>query len=209
MNSPETTKKLAGSIADIQRQDAMRVLTDSERAVSGLDPAKDPTLRRKFPESAFREHFLPVVSGEAYKRLPPDYTPERLYDEAYNLWSQVAGGLTMEVEVIEPDGTVAFVVPALMDTSIMNIAQPSDRVGLRAANKEYIERSQGLPQVAKTQLQRSLNQQINHMFANPVDPKRSKEQVNKMRQYYNLPIEGSAAENTQTSQGFMGDLSFD
>ncbi len=201
--------KIEGSIANIQREESLKIIRESEKAVTSLLPDVSPT-RRKFPESSFREHFLPVVSGEAYKNLPPDYTPERLYNEAYNYWCQVAGGPTMEVEVVEPDGSVAFIVPALMDTSVMNISQPRDRVGLRAANKEYIERSPGLPHVAKVQMQRSLATQINHMFQNQQDPRQSRERVKKMREYYGLPTE--AQENVsekQQASGFMGDLSFD
>lgn len=202
------TKKLAGTIADLQRQESMRILAESERAVAGLDPNK-MIERKKFPEEMFRQHFLPVVSGDAYKRLPPDYTPERLHDEAYNYWCQIAGGPTNEVDVVEPDGTVAFTVPALMDTSVMNIAQPKNRAGLRSLNKEYIERSPGLPHVAKAHLQAGLAQQIVHMFKDTATPKDSVEKIQKMREYYGISDKGNE-ETKATSQGnFMGELSFD
>jgi hypothetical protein len=207
MNQPKNPR-LAGSIAEMQRQESMRILQDSERAVADLSTPK-MTERRKFPEEQFRRNFLPVVSGEAYKRLPPGYTPERLHDEAYNFWCQVAGGPTGEVDVVEPDGTVAFTVPALMDTSIMNIAQPSNRAGLRALNKEYIERSPGMPHVAKTTLQVGLAQQISYMFQNTPDPRETNAKIKKMHEYYGIkPVEQENKTSGPTDD-FLGELSFD
>lgn len=204
-----TPRSLTGSIADLQRNEAMRILKESEEIIAELDPGKI-TERRKFPEEQFRRNFLPLVTGEAYEKLPPGYTPERLHDEAFNLWCQVSGGPTNEVDVVEPDGTVAFTVPALMDTSIMNIAQPTDRAGLRALNKEYIERSPGLPHVAKARMQAGLAQQIAYMFQNTPDPRETSENIKRIHNYYGITKPaGEEPKNKVAENNYMGEFKFD
>lgn len=201
----------AVSIRDRIAGNQMRLIQKDEENMMTLLPEADPA-RRKFPESEFRKHFLPIFSGEAYERLPPGYTAERLSNEARRYWTQVAGSLGAEVEVVEPDGSTAFIFPALQDTSALNIAQPPDSPTLRHLNAEVLERSQGSPDLANRQMINGLSHQLAYLTSvSRPDEKAVKEKVRKIREYYKLPLDPVATKHQEApgAQNFMGEMSFD
>lgn len=199
-----------GIIAERIKQETLRVIEKDEAVVRRLLPEEAPE-RNKYPESEFRRHFLPVFSGEAYDRLPPDYTPERLTDEAYRFWTQVSGGAIYEVEVVEEDGSTAFIVPALVDTSILSIAQARNRPGMRQLQEDVVSKAQGLPHIANAHLASGLERKLVEMTAGNRlgDRKISAERIQKIRDYYGLEAPAESKGKSAGDSNFMGDMSFD
>lgn len=196
-------------ISDSVKQKTMRMIQQDEELIAQLAPEAAPE-RRQYPEHEFRRHFLPIVSGEALKALPEGYTPERLLNEATNFWTNISGGLNQEVEVVEPDGTVAFIVPALMDTSIINTAQPKNDAGLRAVNHEFQQRSASLPHVAARRMEASLSEKLVYLFKDGVDHRDTDAKVKKMREYYGLTEKTDQSDSgSKQDDSFMGEMQFD
>lgn len=208
-----TTRREPGRIQQLmQNEQRMQIIKD-EKVVASLLPEKSPT-RRQYPESEFRQNFLPVLTGDAYTNLPEGYSPQQVADEATSCWLMIAGGPNAEVDVVNPDGSVAFVVPALMDTSRLNIAQPKDDPGLRKLTNDVFQKVQGLPDVAKRELARGLDRKLTYLAsAGTGDRKVINERISAIRSFYGLPDAGSVnttqASNGQPNGGFMGEMSFD
>lgn len=208
MNSKRLVPK---DFKSTQETEAIKLLKKSEEAISQLDPSK-LIERRKYSESEFRRNFLPVMSGEAYSRLPPGYTPERLYEEATDFWMNIAGGPGYEVEVIEADGRTAFIVPAMMDTSIINTFQPKDKAGLRQLTSEYQSKLIGLPVAANNILKRGLTSHIATLFTSEPDQKSAIKKIDAIMDYYGVERVGAGKENKEQAkpvdQGYMGEMEF-
>lgn len=194
-----------------EENEYIRLVKKGEELVSQLDPSKTPE-RRKYSESEFRRNFLPVISGEAYDRLPPNYTPERLHDEATNFWMNIAGGPGYEVEVVEADGRTAFIVPAMMDTSIISTFQPQDRAGLRQLTADYQSKLIGLPVAADNMLRRGLRSHLSTLFTSEPDQKAAIKRLDVIRDYYGIEKvakeEGSSSTPDSSSGGYMGEMEF-
>ena len=199
-----------GVIADRIAKETLRVIEKDEAVVRRMLPEEAPE-RNKYPESEFRRHFLPVFSGEAYSRLPPGYSAQQLTDDAYRFWTQVSGGSVYEVEVIEDDGTTAFIVPALIDTSILNIAQDRQRPGMRHLQEDVVSKAQGMPHIANAQLASGLERKLVEMTSGNRlgDKKVSAERIQKIRDYYGLEATAETQDKKESSTDFMGDMSFD
>lgn len=195
----------------LQNETTMQIQKDEDN-MRRLLPEASPE-RRKYPESEFRRHFLPVFSGEAYTRLPPGYTSEQLANDASRYWMQVAGGPNAEVEVINHDGSTAFVVPALCDTSVLNVAQPADNPGLRMLNHNVLQKVQSLPDAAKRELVNGLDRKLAYMTAAGQGDKRDAvTKITAMRAFYNLPEpapEDGKPKGDGAGLGFMGEMQFD
>lgn len=209
----QASKPVVGSIADrVEREQQMQIVRDEED-IQALLPDKGPSPeRRRYPESEFRRHFLPVFSGEAAKRLPEGYTPEKLRSDASNYWMRIAGSPNAEVDVIDSRGKVAFTVPALMDTSALVVAQPEARMSLRTLNHDVLERAPGMPHLANRQMAAGLQSKLGYMTSNgQSDLFETKRKISKMREYYGIPepvtADGSAA--TKTNSDDLGEMTFD
>lgn len=209
MKSHEIARAQAGDISSRVRERELRVIQKDEEVIRSLMPDTDST-RRQYPESEFRRHFLPVFSGEAYKNLPEGYTAQQLNDDAHRYWIQVAGSAHNEVEVTEPDGSVAFIVPALSDTSVLKISQPQDDAGLRHLQKEVLERVQGLPHVASRQMMQGLERKIAYMTSNSKgDEIKAVKRISEIRKYYDLEDTSLDTVKSKAEVNFMGDMDFD
>lgn len=186
-----------------------------------LNPeATSPEERRRLPEEVFRRNFLPLMTGEAYSRLPPNMTPKQLHDEAQAIWLNIAGTHTAEVDVVDHNGDVCFTVPALVDSENLVITQhPTDRQFRHFANDLY-ERALSDSQGANFALRQDLKNKIGYMTSGKKDSDtEASAKIAKIREYYNLPSkkkegEDSAPGDTQTGdQGtgsdFMGEMYFD
>lgn len=72
---------------------------------------KNEITNRKLPERLFVSDFLPYFCGE----LDLSSNPKLL-----DMWYTISGGQTNEVDVVDIDGSVLFVVPALLNTKVIN-----------------------------------------------------------------------------------------
>lgn len=207
---PKKTHELARvGVPDMSarvREHNMRVIQEDEARILELLPDRNPE-RRQLPESIFREHFLPIVSGEAFKSLPPDYTPQRLSDEATEKWAQVAGSLQAEVEVMESDGTVAFVFPALMDTAGLRTRLDAKDEGLAAVAKEYRHRQQGMPAIADRILESGLAAKLTTLLGT-ADSKPAQAMMQKVFDYYGIERPNAKKEANDTKGPNPDDYSF-
>lgn len=187
----------------------LKVIQQHEEFIATLMPDADPE-RSRYPESEFRKHWLPIISGEAVKNLRPGYTAEDLANDTHRYWSQIAGGVSREVEVIDSNGEVAFIVPALADTSALNIAQSRTEPGLKILQDEVLKDVQGRPDVADARMINGLERKIAHMTsAGTGDRKRTIERINKMHEYYGLKTDKPEEKKVGGMSDFMGEMSFD
>lgn len=205
MTTPEPKNRLAKAVNDR----TLRMIRADEEIVRQLAPETD-TDRPQYPEQEFRRNFLPVITGEALKNLPDGFTPERVFDVATQCWAQIAGSMTQEVDVVEPDGTVAFTVPALMNTFIMDPAQPRTNAGLRAVNQEYQAKIHTLPEVAEKIMSTSLARKLTTLFKDEENVTNAEAKVKKMREYYGIDkTDGGQDQTSAKNTSFMGEMSFD
>lgn len=202
-----TAKKPAIDFEETRKKQRMRIIREDEKIMERLLPDSAPE-RRKYPEPEFRRNFLPIVTGKAYEQLPPGYTKERLRDEANRYWLQIAGGPGYEVEVVNPDGSTAFIVPAIMDTSVLNTAQETDRPSLRHLNRDYQEKVIGMPQVAERIMARGLSDKLTRLLSQEPDRKEAVKKIEKMREYYGLPNEVKEESKENQNDNFMGEMEF-
>lgn len=203
-----TIKKPAIDLETARRNARIRIIREDEETMRSLLPENAPE-RRKYPEPEFRRNFLPIVTGEAYEKLPPGYTKERLRDEATRYWLQIAGGPGYEVEVVTATGETAFIVPAIMDTSVLNIAQDMNQASLRHLNREFQEKAVGLPQVAERILARGLNEKLSRLLSQEPDRTEAIKKIEKMHEFYGLKDKLKEAEKKNgQNENFMGEMEF-
>lgn len=196
------------NLKNTREQEAVRILQEGNDLIASLDERNAPE-RRKYPEQEFRKNFLPIVTGEAYDRLPPGYGAERLREEANSFWLKIAGGPGHEVEVVESDGTVAFIMPALMDTSVINTFQPKNEAGLKQLNSDYQSKVIGMPAIASRMIERGLSHKLGQLLSSEPDRAEAAKKIDVMRKYYNLEDPEAKKEKEQAKTNFMGDMEFD
>lgn len=210
MKTHEIVAKTAPDISEMVERNMLRVVEQEEDHIRGIPDLPDEH-RRTFPETLFRENFLPIVSGSAFKKLPEGYTPERLINEATDMWSRVAGGLNAEVDVIEPDGRVAFTFPPLVNTNVLNTRVNNKDPLLSVLVENYQKKVVGLPTFAEPALQAGLTSKLTRLFKAAEPTKRDTDNVKNMRQYYGLKESESPDEVKVTADKStdLGELSFD
>lgn len=207
---PTPQASVTGRLRDRVKEIGMKVILSDEAHLRSLMPDAAPE-RNRYRERDFRQHFLPVMSGEAAKNLAPGYTVERLNEEAHQYWATVAGGVSREVEVIDDAGEVAFIVPALADTSRLRTAQHPEIAGLKTLQEEVLQDVQGRPDVAETRMLTGLERKIAYLVSSGTgDTKRTVDRIKAMHDYYGLKYDdGKPAASISSGGGFMGEMSFD
>lgn len=173
--------------------------------------------RNRFPEHMFRENFLPIITGDAFKRLPEGMSEDDLREQAHVMWSRVAGSPTAEVDVVEPDGSVAFTMPPMSSIKNANTSHPRETAPpIAAYTKKFMEKAAGQPTIAKAYLNRGISEKIAHMFSTvDTEAERIEEskKLEKMRDYYGLPKDakgpGNKVADKPSGTGNLGELSFD
>lgn len=208
---------------EVERQAVMANVLRDEELIAQIDEDHDADWTRpRFPERLFRDNFLPVLTGDAYKRLPPGKTEEQLTDEARLMWLNVSKGPLNEVDVVTEDGKVAFTMPALLPTRHLDSMQqregPMDRRmrPMKVYAEEYRQHQQTLPAVGNARLQAGLNHKLHVMFARG-DNGEVRNKINKMYEYYGIaPEKADGSKPAQAKQGDspfsgddMGEMSFD
>lgn len=193
---------------ETKRQDAMRIIADADRATADL--LADPRLeRRTYPEQDFRRYFLGVFTGEAQRNPPPGYTAKRVTEEARNCWLMVAGSVMAEVDVVNRDGSVAFTIPAMSDSTALNTIQKTEDENMKHMEEEW-RHQQGLGAIAERKMIKSLNERLAHISSGEVDVKEAKRKLDIVRKFYGLETDDTEKKDSQeTNQGFMGEMIFD
>ena len=100
------------------------------------------------PEAIFVHMFLPFFAGE--KKLSDD--PSIL-----GKWISVSGSPTKEVQIIDSDMNPLFIVPALADTSIIDVVNENDGQPFFNIIMNYELHKNQLPIVGTNYLNRTIN----------------------------------------------------
>lgn len=93
----------------------------------------------RLPEDVFRYYFLPYFSG-----MGPVHPQRNVIAE----WIGVAGTAMTEVDVFAPDMTILFTVPALFDTSVIDVTKQRAGNSFSSVIDNYQLRQGGVPAVA-------------------------------------------------------------
>lgn len=189
-------------------REAMRIIEESNNVLEALsnDATSD---RRQYPESEFRRNFLPVINGAALKNPPKGMTAEDVKKSAMACWLLVAGSYVGEVDVVNSDGTVAFTMPAISDSSVLSTIQKTGDENMSSIEEEFRESHAGMGRIAETNLINSLNQ---HLLKNTneigPDEKEARRKIEVMRKFYGLTSEKEEVTNPHSNSDFMGTMSF-
>lgn len=114
----------------------------------------------RLPEEVFRHYFLPYFSG-----LGTIHPQRNVIAE----WIGVAGTAMTEVDVFAPDLTILFTVPALFDTSVIDVTKQRAGNSLSTVMENYQMRQGGVPAVATNYVNQALAAKMNDITLNKPD----------------------------------------
>lgn len=105
----------------------------------------------KLPESIFIQMFLPFFCGEKNISDEPDILVK---------WFSVAGNPTKEVQIIDEDSNPLFKVPALADSSIVDVMNKNGGEPFYKIIMNYELHKNHLPVIGKNYLDNTINQRL-------------------------------------------------
>lgn len=141
------TDKLTKQFTDAAEQE-VRESIDFHFDALVIKPNKEIN---KLPESIFVQVFLPFFCGE-----------KSINDEKDILvkWVSIAGSPTKEVQIIDDNGDDLFVVPALMDSTIIDIKNDSQGQTFLSIIANYELHKNQLPVVGENYLKNSIDEKM-------------------------------------------------
>lgn len=215
---PAPPRRLEAKPLDLDEAIRRDCLSEIRRGEEGLDElfrvaANGREERIRLPESIFRRNFLPFINGEAFKNLPEGWTEEQARQFATEKWIHVAHGQTNEVDVVEPNGEVAFTMPAFSPMDHLNIAHPSEGPTLRHFAQRYDENRRTSGRIARFHLAQGVKVKMEALFSGVDQPTAHVEQLEKMRKYYGIDKsseeKASNAANGGGGLSQLGEMQFD
>ena len=109
-----------------------------------------------YPLEKFTQYFAPFFLG--FHEVPQG-------QNLFEAWRLQVGSLHCDVSVVSTDGTEVFMVPAIMDTSAVNLLQNAKNLPTFKALENQMElESRNFPAEAATSYQASLNARIRRAF---------------------------------------------
>lgn len=146
-----------------------------------VDAKKDASM---LPESIFEAVFLPFFCGD----LSPEISKMRTSE-----WISIAGSPMAEVRIIDAEGETLFTVPALMDSSSIEVAKQQG-MSFSEMFEEYSLQHNYMPVVGNNFIMRALaDKQNNYDHKSP----KELESINRwreiMQRYDKIPAEVKAA----------------
>lgn len=179
-----------------------------------LEKAMFTDNRVRYPESRFRHYFAPFFLG--IFEVPPQYN-------LLMLWVSEIGSYHVEVDVVDGQGNVLFVVPAILNTDGLNLSHNAQsRIRFNGLESVYKADQMNNPQGAILNYYNGIAKKLGSMFNGySPDPNHIHKWL-KIFEYYNVtpPSDGNvrivekkpeelAIENQQQKWGNTGTLNFE
>lgn len=134
--------------------------------------------RSKLPEPIFRENFLPFFTGQ--QRPDPQ-------NGLYAQWIGIAGAPTAEVDVIDEEGKTVFVVPALLNTSGLQVLRSRHQgPSIMEMVSDFNDEAVGLPTVARNKFYKSLAEKGAEIITNDPATQRDQDNWRKIAEHYRI-----------------------
>lgn len=113
-----------------------------------IEPSKEIT---RLPESVFAGYFLPFFCGEKLQKDNPKIFAE---------WISIAGSPVKEVQIVDAADKDLFIVPGLMDSSVIDKLNEKGTSSLLSIFTNYELHKAHLPVLGETYLADSLEQKM-------------------------------------------------
>jgi hypothetical protein len=169
-------------MSDIEKIQQAMTIKGNEEMRKNLNRSYDSLIIQRttvnLPEHVFRGYFLPYFSGNTNL---PMYQGKDIIAE----WIGIAGSPMGEVNVILPNGQIAFTVPAMFDTNTLSVNGQA-RGGLKNILQEYEMRKAGVPAAANNFLMNSLYNESKQITSTPIDMNPATERWVKIFKYYGI-----------------------
>lgn len=157
--SNKSNSDLVATVTENIAAAAREELTASTNSIHEALVLDTTGIVNKLPESVFVEVFLPYFAGE--KQITKE-------NSVMNDWVSIAGTPNNEVAIVGADGTVLYRVPAIYDTSILNVTHRNKGESLNEIYTHYDLQQNNLPVVAE----RFLTDSLTHKVPSMLDPQK-------------------------------------
>lgn len=138
--------------------------------------------RKTYPIERFTHYFAPIFLGVVQPLENQN---------VYQAWRSEVGSLHIEVDVVDANGVVQFTVPALMDTSAIDLLMTDKTAAMRFSdiNNAYDLDSRNFASLARDDYIRNLGSRLHGMFSQ--NKRNANNMANWLRiyEYYKVPTD--------------------
>lgn len=154
----------------------------------------------KLPESIFIQVFLPFFCGEKLITDEKDILVK---------WVSIAGAPTKEVQIIDDNGNDLFIVPPLMDSTIIDIKNEGQGQPFLSIISNYELHKNQLPVVGENYLKNSIDERMKTLTKDSTAHELNEKQWNNIFIRYNKIDGPNADESSDTNKLSDDEISYD
>ena len=158
MSNQVTTKDILSQSRDDLKE---QINTESMKVLDNVFPALVENIQdvmARLPEDIFVSHFLPFFAG----RIDINFKPTIIAE-----WVSVAGSPMSEVAITDHTGAILYIVPAIFDTSFINVNRQKQSMGFAAIVDKTNLMTNNLPVMGERFLNQALAGKLDEITNGP------------------------------------------